>query len=82
MIGMGQKIAIRWHIPGATEPVETRVVLGAAKTNPALAHLHGEQPGTTVRIAITEPRGLTSRVPPCPDGPSAVLEITILKLFA
>lgn len=82
MIGMGQKIAIRWHIPGATEPVETRVVLGAAKTNPALAHLHGEQPGTTVRIEITEPRGLASRVPPCPDGPSAVLEITILKLFA
>jgi len=81
MVGMGRKVALRWHIPGVTESAETTVVLGAAKTNPALDCLHGEQLNTTLRITIAEPRGLSSRVPSCADGRSAALEITILKLL-
>jgi hypothetical protein len=79
MVGMGQKLALRWHIPGATEPVETKLVLGAAKTNPALALLHGEQVGTTLRITVAQPRGLAKHVPPCADGDSATLEVTIVR---
>ncbi len=80
MVGMGRKVVLRWHIPGVTQPAETTVVLGAPKANPALACFHGEQVGTTLRIELGEPRGLSSRVPPCPDGPSATLEITLLKV--